>query len=191
MTIRKPVAGTLGAFALFAAATAHGASHVANEDVVDAAGDTEVESSAIAQVAGPDGEVLGSVRITATPSGQMHLVWQLVNIPPGVHGIHVHETGDCSADDLKSAGGHLADGAPHGVMVEGGPHPGDLPNAHVGEDGRLFVEHFDGLLTMDMLMDADGSAVIVHSGPDDYTSQPSGDAGDRIACGVIEMSGQP
>jgi len=191
MTIRASTARTIGALTLLAVTGTHAASHIANEDAVDSVGDTEAEASAIAEVAGPDGEPLGTVRLVATPSGMMHLVWQLQGIPPGMHGIHVHQIGDCSADDLESAGGHLANGAMHGVMVEGGPHPGDLPNAHVGEDGQLFVEHFDGLLTMDMLMDADGSAVIVHSGPDDYTSQPSGDAGERIACGVIEMSGQP
>ena len=180
---RLLAASTLGAFTVLAASAIHAGSHTE--------GETEAEASAIAEVMGPEGDPLGTVRLVATPSGQMHLIWQLQGISPGLHGIHVHETGACLGPDFKSAGGHLADGKEHGVMVEGGPHPGDLPNAHVGEDGRLFVEHFSAALTMDMLFDDDGASVIVHSGPDDYTSQPSGDAGDRIACGVIEMSGQP
>ena len=151
-------------------------------------------ADAVARVSDADGEAIGTVEFTATASGALHVVWRLENVPEGVHGIHVHETGDCSAADFSSAGGHLAGGRDHGVLVAGGPHPGDFPNAHVGADGRLAVEHFNDLLSLDAdgegaMMDADGAAVIVHAGADDYESQPSGDAGGRIACGVIEMAG--
>ena len=71
------------------------------------------------------------------------------------------------------------------MKVEGGPHPGDMPNAMVGDDGVLNVTYFKSDLTSEMLMDADGSAFVVHSGADDYTSQPSGAAGSRIACAVL------
>ncbi len=151
-------------------------------------------TDAVATMQGPDGEELGTVEFTTTPSGTLHVVWQLEGIPEGVHGVHVHETGDCSAPDFSSAGGHLSGSAMHGVMVEGGPHPGDFPNAHVGADGVLAVEYFNDLLSLDgdgdgAMMDADGAGVIVHSDPDDYTSQPSGAAGSRIACGVVETTG--
>ena len=70
--------------------------------------------------------------------------------------------------------------------MEGGPHPGDLPNAHVQDDGMLAVEVFSGGFDIaEHLMDADGSAFIIHAGADDYESQPSGDAGGRVACAVL------
>ena len=152
---------------------------------------TNVLSAEVAaEVADRDGTAIGTVVMRDTPSGQVHVVVMLENVTEGVHGIHIHETGDCSAADFTSAGGHLAGDREHGTMAEGGPHPGDLPNAHVGADGRLRVEHFNGLLNLasegpGAVLDADGSAFIVHAGPDDYTRQPSGNAGDRIACGVF------
>ena len=129
--------------------------------------------------------VTGTVTVTQETSGVFVVTADLQGVPEGVHGIHLHETGDCSADDYSSAGGHLADGMEHGVKVEGGPHPGDLPNATVGADGVLSVTHFNTYLTTEMLADSDGTGFIVHDGPDDYQSQPAGDAGSRIACAVL------
>lgn len=142
-----------------------------------------------AEVSGADNDISGSVDIQPTASGVMMVTIDLSGVPAGEHGVHIHETGDCSAADFKSAGGHLAGDAKHGVMVEGGPHPGDLPNATVGEDGMLKVSHFNERLTAEQLSDEDGAAFIVHSGADDYESQPSGAAGSRIACGVFEKAG--
>ncbi len=148
----------------------------------------EAHSAAMtAQVSGPDG-IAGTVDLTPTASGTMIVAVDLTAVPSGTRGIHIHETGDCSADDFSSAGGHLAGDADHGVLVEDGPHPGDLPNAEVGADGALKVTHFNADLTEDMINDDDGAAFIVHSGADDYESQPSGDAGSRIACGVFETN---
>nr|WP_207208102.1 superoxide dismutase family protein [Salipiger sp. IMCC34102] len=130
-------------------------------------------------------DITGSVTVTEETSGVFVVTVDLEGVPEGVHGIHLHETGDCSADDYSSAGGHLADGREHGVKVEGGPHPGDLPNATVGADGVLSVTHFNTFLTTEMMADEDGTGFIVHSDPDDYESQPSGDAGSRIACAVL------
>lgn len=141
---------------------------------------------ATATLSNRDGEEIGTVTMSATPSGQMHLVIEAQDVPEGVHGVHVHETGDCSAADFTSAGGHLAGDAEHGVLVEGGPHPGDLPNAHVQSDGVLAMEAFKPGLSLDSVLDDDGSAFIIHAGADDYESQPAGDAGDRIACGVFD-----
>lgn len=144
-------------------------------------------SAAKATVADADGAELGTVSIAPTPSGTALITIELSDVPPGDHGIHLHETGDCSASDFSSAGGHIAGDAKHGVLVEGGPHPGDLPNVTVGEDGALMLELFNPLLEIEaMLMDEDGAAFIIHDGTDDYTSQPAGDAGSRIACGVFE-----
>jgi superoxide dismutase, Cu-Zn family len=144
------------------------------------------QETATATLRGTDGTELGTVTLTATPSGITHMVLDGQAMPEGVHGFHVHETGVCEGD-FTSAGGHLAGEKQHGVMMEGGPHPGDMPNIHVGADGSVAVEYFKADLPIDTLFDDDGSAVMVHSGTDDYESQPSGDAGDRIACGVIEQ----
>ena len=141
----------------------------------------------LAEVSG-DG-ISGEVSLTQTPSGIMLVQIDLTGVPEGLHGVHIHETGDCSADDFTSAGGHLAGDAGHGIMSEDGPHPGDLPNAMVGADGILSVTYFNERLTTDLLDDADGAAFILHAEADDYISQPAGAAGDRLACGVFEMPG--
>ncbi|EEX14054.1 copper/zinc superoxide dismutase [Citreicella sp. SE45] len=144
-------------------------------------------ATATATVNDAEGNSIGTVTVEDTASGTAHVTVDLTDIPEGVHGIHMHETGDCSADDFSSAGGHIAGDAEHGIMAENGPHPGDLPNAHVGEDGVLMVEAFKPDFSVEeFLMDDDGAAFVVHSGADDYESQPSGDAGGRIACGVFE-----
>ena len=134
-----------------------------------------------------DGTEAGTVTLTPTASGVMLVEIDLSGLPAGgTHGVHIHETGDCSTEDFSSAGGHLAGDREHGFEVEGGPHPGDLPNTAVSADGTMQVTHANGYLTMDLVADEDGSAFIVHSGTDDYESQPSGDAGSRLACGVFE-----
>lgn len=150
---------------------------------------SHMDGGASAALKGPDGTEHGTVTIQPTASGQMLVTLDLTGIPEGEHGFHIHETGDCSADDFTSAGGHLAGDAEHGVMAENGPHPGDFPNITPNADGEVTLAYFNERLTGDMLMDDDGSAVVIHSGADDYESQPSGDAGSRIACGVIEASG--
>lgn len=143
------------------------------------------DTALAAQLTGPDGAEHGSVTAESGASGQMIITLSIVGLPPGEHGVHVHETGDCSAADFSSAGGHLAGDKAHGVMAEDGPHPGDLPNVMVSDGGSADVVYFNSQLTADMMLDDDGSAFIVHSGADDYQSQPSGDAGERIACGVF------
>ena len=143
--------------------------------------------AARAEVSDRDGNAIGTVTINRTMSGTSLVIVALTDIPEGSHGIHLHETGDCSADDFTSAGGHIAGDAAHGVYAENGPHPGDMPNAIVGSDGAMDVGAFPiGLDIEAMIMDEDGAAFIVHDGPDDYISQPAGDAGSRIACGVFE-----
>ena len=144
------------------------------------------ETTATATLMDQSGAQVGTVTLTETASGLVHVRAEVTGAPEGEHGLHVHETGTCEGD-FTSAGGHLAGDMQHGVMVEGGPHPGDLPNLHVPTEGAITVEHFKSGLTMDQVFDDDGSAVIIHAGADDYSSQPSGDAGDRIACGVLEQ----
>ena len=146
-------------------------------------------ATARAALAAPDGTARGTVDFVETAHGLL-ITARLKGLPPGIHGFHIHETGEC-APDFKAAGGHYApDGREHGVLRQGGPHAGDMPNIHVPASGELTVELVNDRVTLDpqgdgTLRDADGSAIVIHAGADDYESQPSGDAGDRIACGVI------
>lgn len=114
-------------------------------------------------------------------------------LPAGEHGIHLHETGDCSAGDFTSAGGHIGKGkAQHGLENAEGPEAGDLRNLTVAADGtarqsfntRVLLHGDAG--NRPKLLDADGSAIIIHEAPDDQTTQPIGGAGARIACAVVE-----
>ena len=153
---------------------------------VAAAAQDAVQGTFEAPIMGTDGAQIGQFSMVPTPSGLAHIIITASGIPEGVHGVHLHETGVCEGD-FESAGGHLAGDMQHGVLVEGGPHPGDLPNAHVQGDGELAVEYFTDRIDSDsnQITDADGTAFIIHSGADDYESQPSGDAGGRIGCAVI------
>lgn len=151
----------------------------------DAPAAVEGQATLTAAVQSPNGDSLGTATLSATPSGVMTLVLDLTGLPPGIRGVHIHETGECTAPDFESAGGHLADGKDHGVMAEGGPHPGDLPNLHVPDSGAVKVEHFLSDLTVEMVADSDGSAFIIHEQADDYAGQPSGNAGTRIGCGIF------
>ncbi len=108
---------------------------------------------------------------------------------PGEHGFHLHTTGKCTAPDFTSAGGHLNPGGQtHGALSPGGKHLGDMPNLMIGENrtGSAQVELTgDARVVLDEIFDEDGTAVVVHAGADDYRTDPAGDAGSRIACGVL------
>lgn len=143
----------------------------------------------IAEIKTPEGQSAGTVTAVATPSGLTLLTLELTGLAPGIHGAHIHETGTCTPPDFESAGGHLTGDREHGVMVEAGPHAGDLPNIHVPETGNLTVEYFVPNLPQELMQDEDGSAFIVHEHPDDYVGQPTGHAGNRLACGVFATAG--
>lgn len=113
-------------------------------------------------------------------------------LTPGAHGFHLHTTGKCEAPGFTSAGGHLnPDDRKHGTMSAGGSHLGDLPNLEIGADGtgRLTeaVPGEQGALAA--IFDADGTAVVIHDQPDDYRTDPTGNAGGRVACGVLSRTG--
>ncbi|MBX7482398.1 superoxide dismutase family protein [Qipengyuania qiaonensis] len=109
---------------------------------------------------------------------------------PGEHGFHLHTTGQCTAPDFTSAGGHLNPGnKTHGSLSPGGQHLGDMPNLIVGANRTGSTEvQLEGNArdVIEDIFDADGTAVVVHAGPDDYRTDPAGDAGSRIACGVLK-----
>ena len=124
----------------------------------------------------------GGLRITATAAG----------LPPGPHGFHVHTTGKCDAPGFTTAGGHLNPmGKMHGTDNPMGSHLGDLPNLIVRADGTASLSRRlsgDAATLTSALFDADGTAIVVHAGPDDYKTDPSGNSGARIACGVLTKS---
>jgi Cu-Zn family superoxide dismutase len=121
-------------------------------------------------------EVAGGLRYTLDVRG----------LAPGTHGAHVHTTGRCDTPDFASAGGHWNPTAhKHGSMNPAGPHEGDLPNIVIGSDGRGTLGVTVPGATMAGLLDADGAAVMVHAGADDLVTDPSGNSGARIACGVV------
>jgi len=134
------------------------------------------------------GKEVGAATFTVTPSGVL-ISLDLTAVPPGEHGFHVHTTGKCEPPDFKSAGPHFnPDQTKHGFMTPEGPHAGDLPNLHVPADGKLQVEVLEPNVTLSgeaPLLDADGSALVIHAGADDYKTDPADNSGNRIACGVI------
>ncbi|MGR3541223.1 MAG: superoxide dismutase family protein [Hasllibacter sp.] len=140
--------------------------------------------AAVAVMQDRDGAEIGTIRFLEAPSGYMHVIVQMEGLDAGVNGVHLHETGACEGD-FTSAGGHIAGDMEHGIFAEGGPHPGDLPNIHIQDDGVAAAEYFTDRIDVATLLDGDGSAFILHATSDDYTSQPAGNAGDRLACGVI------
>jgi Cu-Zn family superoxide dismutase len=132
------------------------------------------------------GQSVGEVTLTETPHGTL-VKGTLSNIPAGEHAIHIHETGKCEAP-FKTAGGHLnPHKKKHGILVAEGKHEGDLPNLYVGADGKVQFDSFAHGLTLKDIQDQDGASVIVHAGADDYQSDPAGNAGDRIACGLVQV----
>lgn len=139
------------------------------------------------------GDETGTATITETPNGVL-INLDLRGLPTGSHGFHIHEKGVCdAASSFASAGGHFnPTGKKHGYMVLGGVHAGDMPNQFVALDGRLRADVINPNVTLTdragTLFGKDGTSIVIHDRPDDYASQPSGGAGDRIACGVIKKA---
>lgn len=130
----------------------------------------------------------GTAQLLASGS-QVNISIAVVGIAPGVHGVHLHMTGSCEAPEFTSAGGHLNPGRhQHGANNPAGAHLGDLPNVTAGSNGAGTVSAtLPGTReeVLAQLFDGDGTAVVVHAGPDDYRTDPSGNSGGRIACGVF------
>ena len=130
----------------------------------------------------------GEVTFTAEAGG-VHVVGTFSGLVFGEHGFHVHEKGDCSAPDATSAGGHFNPGAkPHAAREAEARHAGDLGNLKADPYGLARVDFVDKGLSLSGPESIIGKAVIVHEKVDDYTTQPTGNAGARQACGVIEAA---
>lgn len=135
-----------------------------------------------------DGAARGEARVSETPGG-LNVNIRATGLAPGRYGAHVHSVGQCDAPEFKTAEGHWnPTNKQHGFDNSKGSHMGDLPNLTIGADGKGIVDFVianaqaDG---PDGLLDGDGAAIVLHAGPDDLTTDPSGDSGARIACGVL------
>ncbi len=144
-----------------------------------------------AQLTGVDGTSYGEVIVARGDDGLLVNV-NAANMTPGPHGVHIHQTGKCEGPDFSSAGGHWnPTGVQHGFDNPEGAHKGDLVNLDIGPDGTGSLEASIYGATLsegeNALLDEDGAAFIVHEGPDDLKTDPSGESGGRLACGVFEQ----
>lgn len=134
------------------------------------------------------GQEIGSASLQQVPDGVLIRI-DVAGLPPGEHAFHIHGKGKCEPQNgFKSAGEHYSpEKKPHGYFGRLGHHAGDMPNQFVAENGRLRADvlNADVQLSTSSLLDPDGSALVIHAAPDDYMTQPSGNAGDRIACAEI------
>ena len=144
---------------------------------------------ATAELKNAKGEAVGSASLWEDANG-VRIAAQVRGISAGRHGIHIHAVGKCDPPEFTTAGGHFNPGGKkHGLKTSAGPHAGDLPNLVVGADGTGRLEYPTRLVTLGSgptsLFDADGSALVLHANPDDETTDPTGNSGGRIACGVV------
>lgn len=143
--------------------------------------------TAIATLHDAAGKVVGTATLIDTYAGVL-MTGSVNDLGLGAHGFHVHAVGKCEPP-FTSAGGHFnPTGHQHGFRNSNGPHLGDMPNLDTPAAGALKFEVLVPGVTLkgqNALLDADGAALVVHSGRDDYTSDPAGNAGGRVACGVI------
>ena len=134
-----------------------------------------------------DGKEVGHATLIATTGGVLITV-DLDGLPPGERAFHLHAVGKCEPPKFESAGPHYnPEQHMHGMMNPKGPHAGDMPNLHVPESGKFQVEVLNSTVSLaeSSLLDDDGSAIVIHATADDYKTDPAGNAGDRIACGVV------
>jgi Cu-Zn family superoxide dismutase len=146
--------------------------------------------AATAEMKNAKGDVLGTIRLTAAEAGHgVRLAGDLKDLPPGIHGFHIHMVGQCEAPDFKSAGGHFnPTDTKHSMDTQGG-HAGDLGNITVNKDGTVAIDTVAHNVSLgegsNSLFHPGGTSVMVHADADDLKSDPAGNAGARIACGVV------
>jgi superoxide dismutase, Cu-Zn family len=146
--------------------------------------------TANASLKNADGKDVGSAVLTQAPGGVL-INLALQGLPAGEHAFHVHAVGKCEPP-FTSAGGHFNPaGKKHGIMAAEGAHAGDMPNLHIPASGELTVEVVNAAVTLEKdkpnsLFGPQGTALVIHAGKDDYKTDPTGEAGGRIACGVVQ-----
>src|SRR3990172_7982862 len=137
------------------------------------------------------GEVIGEARFVEDGTGVVHVNVHVKGISPGEHGIHIHAVGACTPTFLAAGGHHNPLGHEHGLDNPDGPHAGDLPALTVNPAGIGHLDVVTDRATLSpgttTIFDADGSALVIHADPDDQVTDPTGNSGARIACGVIQQ----
>ena len=146
-------------------------------------------ATATANLVDSKGTSVGTAKLTETATG-VNLALDVSNLPPGVHGFHIHAVGSCEPPDFKTAGGHFnPENKKHGWENPEGHHAGDLQNLTVDAQGKAKVEVLVPGVTLgdgpNSLFHPQGTALVIHADPDDMKTDPAGNAGKRIACGVI------
>jgi superoxide dismutase, Cu-Zn family len=148
-----------------------------------------VPTTATAELKNAPGEVVATATLTEV-SGGVRVVLTAHGLPAGDKGVHIHDIGTCEPPAFTSAGGHFNPGGrQHGLLNPRGPHGGDLPNIRIEADGSGRLESLNDRITLGAgphsLFDGDGSALVIHAAPDDQRTDPTGNSGGRVACGVI------
>ena len=153
------------------------------------------DQAGVAELKNASGQSVGTARFT--PAGSVvRILLEAKSLPPGLHAVHVHAVGKCDPPDFNSAGPHFnPTNRQHGALNPQGPHAGDLPNLTVETGGRGHLETTAPRVSLEkkgaiLLIDADGSAVVVHERADDMRTDPDGNSGARIACGVVVPAGR-
>ncbi len=151
-----------------------------------------VPKPATAELKDAKGQVVGTAKLKQTKRG-VRISLAVRGLPAGTHALHIHAVGQCEAPGFTSAGGHFnPHGKKHGLNNPDGPHAGDMPNFTVGANGKGKTTYVDERVTLadgaNSLFHQGGTALVIHEKADDNASDPAGNAGSRIACGVIEKS---
>jgi Cu-Zn family superoxide dismutase len=146
-------------------------------------------NTATADIRNALGQTVGTATFSEVTGG-VRIVLEARNLAPGLRGVHIHEVGKCDPPAFTTAGGHFnPEKKQHGLENPAGPRAGDLPNMTVSAEGTGRLETITGRVTLGggptSLFDADGSALVVHAAADDMKTDPTGNSGSRMACGVI------
>ena len=152
-------------------------------------GITGGDNAAVAELTNTSGQSVGTARFTQA-GNVVRILVEAKGLPPGPHGAHVHAVGKCDPPDFNSAGPHFnPTNKQHGALNPQGSHAGDLPNLTIGPDGTGRMETTTEQLSLgsgpSSVWDADGSALVVHANADDFKTDPTGNSGARVACGVL------
>src|SRR5271156_2231933 len=150
----------------------------------------QMAGTARADIVNATGDKIGTA--TFVPSaGGVRVDLNVSQLPPGTHGVHIHNVGKCEGPDFKTAGPHFnPTNKKHGRDNPAGPHNGDMPNIEVGPDGKVATSLLDTNVTLsegpNSLFQDGGTSIVVHASQDDYKTDPAGNSGARVACGVIQ-----
>ena len=148
------------------------------------------DQSAYAMMINSNGQSVGTARFVESAAGDVRVVLDVKGLTPGEHGFHIHAVGLCDPAAFTTAGAHFnPNSRQHGLGSSQGPHAGDLPNLVAGPDGSAYLDMTFARFTLTAgttsILDADGSALIIHADRDDGSTDPTGNSGARVACGVV------